>query len=386
MTSERTEFARQLRKHPTHAEDVLWREPSVSQREGRLTIAPGRSISSFVLTLLIAVSAACAAHAGSITTNDPPVATLADGRTGTIAFEALTPKSSRDLVLQKLTEKSVIAGVLTLPESANAMGAPNARVPAMVVVHGSSGVLQNGWEWAKRLNELGIATFVIDNFTGRGVAEVATDQSRLSPSADVAGALAALSLLATHPAIDPRRIGVIGFSRGGSAAINSALEPIRRAVIGDDLRFAAHVALYPGCAVPFVSAHLDGSPILMLLGGKDDYTPASFCLAYADGLRARGASIRVVVYPNANHGFDSKAPPHFNPRPTTARNCHGEVDLDDGVFTAQTGGKAVRGAEAAAELKRCTERGVTVGGDPEAREKAPGDVADFLKPIFALAH
>ncbi len=25
MTSERTEFARQLRKHPTHAEDILWR-------------------------------------------------------------------------------------------------------------------------------------------------------------------------------------------------------------------------------------------------------------------------------------------------------------------------------------------------------------------------
>ena len=74
----------------------------------------------------------------------------------------------------------------------------------MVVVHGSSGVLQNEWEWAKRLNELGVATFVIDNFTGRGVTETATDQSRLSPSADAAGALAALRLLATHPAIDPQ--------------------------------------------------------------------------------------------------------------------------------------------------------------------------------------
>jgi dienelactone hydrolase len=348
-----------------------------------MTITPARSIPSFVLTLALALFAARAAHAGSISTNDSPVATLADGRTGTIAFEALTPKSSRELVLRKATEKSVIAGVLTLPQSAT----PNAKVPAMVVVHGSSGVLQNDWEWAKRLNDLGVATFVIDNFTGRGITETATDQSRLSPSADVAGALAALSLLATHPAIDPRRIGVMGFSRGGSAAINSALEPIRRAVIDGELRFAAHVALYPGCAVPFVSAQLDGSPILMLLGGKDDYTPASLCLAYADGLRARGASVRTVLYPNANHGFDSKAPPHFNPRPTTLHNCKGEVDLDDGVFTAQAaGGQIARGADAAAELKRCTERGVTVGGDPEAREKAPADVADFLKPIFALAH
>jgi dienelactone hydrolase len=338
-----------------------------------------------VLALLTAVSAACAAYAGSITTNDPPVATLANGRTGTIAFEALTPKNSRDLVNRKAAEKSVIAGVLTLPESANMVGPPNAKVPEMVVVHGSSGVVQNDWDWAKRLNDMGVAAFVIDNFTGRGVKETATDQSRLSPAADAAGALAALRLLATHPAIDPRRIGVIGFSRGGSAAINTALEPVRRAVIDDDLRFTAHVALYPGCAVPFVSAHLDGSPMLMLLGGKDDYTPASFCLAYADKLRANGASLQVMVYPNANHAFDSKAGPHFNPRPTTLHNCHGEIDLDDGALTVQAGDQAIRGAAAAAELKRCTERGVTVGGDPEAREKAPGDVANFLKPIFALA-
>jgi dienelactone hydrolase len=342
----------------------------------------GRLAPSPIFALLTAVSVAFAAYAGSITTNDSPVATLADGRTGTIAFEALTPKGSRDLVSRKTTEKSVIAGVLTLPESMDM----DARVPAMVVVHGSSGVVQNDWDWAKRLNDMGIATFVIDNFTGRGVKETATDQSRLSPAADAAGALAALRLLATHPAIDSARIGVIGFSRGGAAAINSALEPIRRAVIDDDLRFAAHVALYPGCALPFVSAHLDGSPMLMLLGGKDDYTPASFCLAYVDELRAKGASVQAVVYPNANHAFDLKTPPHFNPRPTTLHNCHGEIDLDEGVFTVQTGDQTVQGAAAAAEIKRCTERGVTVGGDPEAREKAPADVANFLKSIFTLAH
>jgi dienelactone hydrolase len=350
-----------------------------------MTGSAGVSIPSFVLALVIALSGARPAHAGSITASDPPVATLADGRTGTIAFEALTPRSSRELISGRASQKSTIAGVLTLPQNAAAPDAPKAGFPAMVVVHGSSGVLQNDWAWAKRLNEMGVATFVIDNFTGRGVKETATDQSRLSPAADAAGALAALRLLATHPAIDSKRIAVMGFSRGGSAAINSALEPIRRAVIEDDLRFAAHVALYPGCGVPYVSAHLDGSPILMLLGGKDDYTPASNCLAYADELRARGASIQTVVYPNANHGFDSDAPPHFRPLPTTLHGCHGEIDLDAGSFTIESGGQTLTGVDADAALKRCTERGVTVGGDPEAREKAPGEVADFLKPIFALA-
>src|SRR5271166_226478 len=34
MTSERTEFARQLRKHPTHAEEILWRSLRGSRFEG----------------------------------------------------------------------------------------------------------------------------------------------------------------------------------------------------------------------------------------------------------------------------------------------------------------------------------------------------------------
>lgn len=166
-----------------------------------------------LLGLILAAMSIGAARAGSITTSQSPSNTLADGRTGTIAFTALTPKGSRDFVLRQVTEKSVLASVLTLPEAARAPGA--AKVPAMVVVHGSSGVLQNEWEWAERMNALGIASFVIDNFTGRGIGETATDQSRLSTMADVAGALAALRLLATHPAIDAKRIGVIGFSRGG---------------------------------------------------------------------------------------------------------------------------------------------------------------------------
>jgi dienelactone hydrolase len=123
----------------------------------------------------------------------------------------------------------------------------------------------------------------------------------------------------------------------------------------------------------------------MLLGGKDDYTPARFCLDYADLMRAEGASVTVVVYANAYHGFDSKAAPHFNPRPTTVRDCRGKIDLDAGVFTLEAGDQELSGKAAERALTQCTEHGVTVGGDAEAREKAPRDVADFLKPILAFS-
>ncbi len=340
----------------------------------------GKTFVRTVVALALAIASA-SALAGSITADSPPVDSLADGRTGTIAFAALTPKGQRDFVARKVAERSTIAGVLALPAGAKAPGA--AKVPAMVVVHGSSGVLKNDWDWAARMNGLGYASFTIDNFTGRGIVETATDQSRLSPMADVAGALAALRLLATHPAIDAKRIGVIGFSRGGLVAVATALDPLRRAVIDGELRFAAHVGVYVGCGVSYISAQVDGSPMLMLLGGKDDYTPPGPCLAYADALRARGEPVSAIVYPNAYHGFDSAGEPHWFPKPTTARKCSGQVDLDSGTFAMKgKDGQVVTGAAATEALKDCTEHGVTMGGDPQAREQAPLDAADFLKAAF----
>ena len=319
-----------------------------------------------------------AARAAPITTDQPPVATLADGRAGVVAFEAPTPKSARELVERSVAVNSIITGLLKIPPGAHG------PVPAMVIVHGSGGVTPGEWEWADRLNALGIASFVIDNFTGRGIEETETDQFRLSPAADVAGALAALRLLATHPGIDPKRIGVIGFSRGGIVALDTALEPFRRGVINGDLRFAAHIPFYPSCDINFVSAHLDGSPILMLLGGKDNYTPAAPCLAYADELRDKNVPISVVVYANAYHAFDRNIPLKYFPNDPSARNCRGKVDLDAGTFTMRRGDTALTGSDALAEVRQCFTTGVNYGGDPEGREKAPVEVAAFLKAAFGL--
>jgi dienelactone hydrolase len=333
-------------------------------------------ISSFLLGLALALAGAV--RAGSIKTEQPPVATLSDGRAGVVAFLAPAPKSARELVERSVGVKSIITGLLKMPPGAHG------PVPAMVIVHGSGGVGPGEWDWANRMNALGIASFVIDNFTGRGVEETETDQFRLSPTADIAGALAALRLLATHPGIDPKRIGVVGFSRGGIVALDTALEPFRQGVIDGDLRFAVHIPFYPSCDINFVSAHLDGSPILMLLGGKDNYTPAPPCLAFADELRDKGVHISVVVYPDAYHAFDLDIPLEYFKESSTARNCQGRFDLDTGTFTMRRGDVVLTGKDALAEVKQCFTTGVNYGGDPEGREKAPVEVAAFLKATFGL--
>src|SRR6266566_2689869 len=95
---------------------------------------------------------------------------------------------------------TVIFGELTLPRGASG------RIPAVVLLHGSHGVGNNMPFWRTELTGIGVATFIVDSFTGRGVQETATDQSRVTTAAMVVDAYRALTLLATHPAIDPERI------------------------------------------------------------------------------------------------------------------------------------------------------------------------------------
>ena len=53
------------------------------------------------------------------------------------------------------------------------------RLPAVVMIHGSGGMGANIDLWSRELNAMGISTFALDGFTGRGLASVNTDQAQL---------------------------------------------------------------------------------------------------------------------------------------------------------------------------------------------------------------
>jgi hypothetical protein len=57
---------------------------------------------------------------------------------------------------------TTIAGELRLPR----LGTD--RIPAVVIVHGSGGIMGNEDRWSRELNDMGVATFVLDGFTGAG--------------------------------------------------------------------------------------------------------------------------------------------------------------------------------------------------------------------------
>ena len=83
---------------------------------------------------------------------------LADGTTGTIAFRTQTPTPG-DFARRNLdAPAAVIWGELRIPRRASG------RVPAVVLVHGSSGVGNNMPGWCSELNGMGVATFIVDSF------------------------------------------------------------------------------------------------------------------------------------------------------------------------------------------------------------------------------
>jgi dienelactone hydrolase len=100
-------------------------------------------------------------------------------------------------------------------------------LPAVILLHGSGGISGYVTDWEMDLNSMGVATFVIDCFKGRGIVNTNNDQSQLGRLSMIVDAYRALDVLAKHPRIDPNRIAIMGFSRGGQAAL---LQPEQRAV------------------------------------------------------------------------------------------------------------------------------------------------------------
>lgn len=331
------------------------------------------AIFAVVLGLLTAVA---------VPASGQTVTDLSDGRRGHIVFESETPSGPTEF-LAGGAPSSIIDGDLVFPEET---GSAPARVPAMVISHGSGGILADREPvWAERLRKQGVATFLVDSFAPRGIASTGADQSRLPLAASIADALHALRLLSTHPRIDPTRIGIIGFSKGGQVALYTALEPFREAVMdGGGERFALHIALYASCSIPYKGEPVSDSPILLLPGEADDYTPSAHCGRYADWLRDHGGNVDMTLIEGGHHGFDLSTPPRFMRRAQSARDCGMDILLNPVEGRLWADGQVLRGEEIDTYLRGCMQRGGTVGGNPAALAQAVDEVetavSRFLSP------
>src|SRR5262249_45937143 len=127
-------------------------------------------------------------------------------------------------------------------------------VPVVVLLHGSDGIhSQSARDWSAFLNKIGIATFRLDSFGARGLTNVAADQSKLSFYAQIVDAYRAVEVVAKHPRIDPSRIAVMGFSRGGTAALYASMQRFHQSYGPAGASIAAYLPFYPNCVTRLVN-------------------------------------------------------------------------------------------------------------------------------------
>jgi dienelactone hydrolase len=187
------------------------------------------------------------------------------------------------------TRAKPLLGYLAKPDGAGPF-------PAVVVLHGCNGFSPAMPTMVDRLRSWGYVALAIDSLGPHGQNNACSGGIALR--SQPLDAYAGLTYLAAQPFVDPKRIGVLGFSMGGvsalTAAENGGIENIF------PRKFRVVIAYYPYCEV----ARTMSVPTLVLIGALDDWTPAQACQKLAERAASDGAPIELVIYPNAYHGFD----------------------------------------------------------------------------------
>ncbi|MCY4098502.1 MAG: dienelactone hydrolase family protein [Rhodospirillales bacterium] len=188
------------------------------------------------------------------------------------------------------------SGFLAVPEGSGPF-------PAVVLMHGCSGldpeVRKGNQVHVRHLVSEGFVALVLDSFGPRRLGDVVCNEGDEMWAAyryRQRDAVSALRFLRSQPFVDRENIFVMGQSHGGEVVLRLARS--RTIPVGD--RFRAAVAYYPWCGNQLREER--HTPVLVLIGEHDDWTPAFHCVE-GQGY-ARGAPFEEKGYPSAHHSFD----------------------------------------------------------------------------------
>jgi dienelactone hydrolase len=248
------------------------------------------------------------------------------------------------------------------------------KFPAIILIPGCAGAGSNVHRWAEEFNGIGYVAAIMDSLTGRGIVETCTDQGRLDNVALIYDAFRALELASKDARIDPSRIAVMGFSKGGFPALYTSVKRFQRSYGPAGVEFAAYVPFYAPCETHYLfDEEVSDRPIRMFHGENDDWLPAAPCLAYVERLRQAGKNVSITVYPGIGHAFDMDLLHNPTARPNVqVRTRCNLVERSEGVVLNVDTGNAF------AWKDECVTRGATVGYDPVATSQAMAAVKAFL--------
>ncbi len=185
------------------------------------------------------------------------------------------------------------------------------RGPAVLILHGGGGVDGRGAFYARALQEAGIATLEITMFQFGC-------PPKAGPRATMPHASAALRWLGGQPAIDAKRLGVMGFSWGGVMTVLLSSQLVQERLGKDVPRPVALAPLYPVCsaiarmvknperACYNAQTRMSASPMLINVGTDDDYEegkrPCDALIAMWPAAAREQVTVNYIE--GATHAFD----------------------------------------------------------------------------------
>ncbi|SFI32068.1 Dienelactone hydrolase [Bosea sp. OK403] len=254
-----------------------------------------------------------------------------------LAAWANTAAAQESVSFRSLDNETTLTAYLDRPATEEAR-------PAIVMMHGCSGLLdRNGrilpiyHAWARMLVAKGYVVLVVDSAKSRGFGQSCTAglPRRTMLRDRPKDAYAALQYLQAQRFVRADRIALMGWSQGGATVLLTINEKSigRPQPLAQD--FNSAIAFYPGsCSETFQTRPYTQvepgrwttqTPLLVLFGEADVWTPFAPCEAFVNAAKARGNPLELKSYPRAVHAFDA---PNADRRELPAyRNGDGPIPL-----------------------------------------------------------
>ena len=215
-----------------------------------------------------------------------------------ISFQSANPFSFNDVITNlENQEKQEVYGNLFIPD--DTLNSQK-KYPLIIGVAGSLGWGEHHYKYLKMYQEMGIATFELNSFKSRGIKSTVGSQTEVTIAAMILDAYKALEILSNHPRIDKKRISITGWSLGGGVTLFSAWLPLKNA-INKNLSFASHLAFYPPCFIDPENIEFSQSPIHILIGELDNWTPAKACDELVQEINSLGHKGKKILLISIQH-------------------------------------------------------------------------------------
>jgi carboxymethylenebutenolidase len=237
------------------------------------------------------------------------------------AFAAETPER---VTFPSADRHTTLVGYVFKPDAPR-----GARVPAVVMMHGRAGpyssrakglydastLSKRHQAWGRLWAAQGYVAIMVDGFGPRGYPQGFPRFSYKSRPEDLnevavrpLDAYGALAYLRARPDVAADRVGLIGWSNGGSAGLSTlSVDAPGIAHPTPGTGFRAALIFYAACGLKGEfdeKGYRPYAPVQVFHGTGDEEVSASRCVALVERSRAQGGDISITLYDGATHGFD----------------------------------------------------------------------------------